>query len=167
MSAFILLTLVALQRLAELMMAHRNTKRLMQAGATEIGAAHYPLIVSVHAAWLLALVAWAVFVPQHLSMPWLLVYIALQAFRLWVMLTLGRFWTTRIIVPREMPLIRRGPYRFLRHPNYVVVALEIAALPLVIGAWPLAIIFSLLNAAILKLRITAENRSFELRVPMA
>ena len=167
MSAFILLTLVALQRLAELVMAYRNTKRLMQAGATEIGAAHYPLIVSVHAAWLLALVAWAVFVPQHLSMPWLLVYIALQAFRLWVMLTLGRFWTTRIIVPREMPLIRRGPYRFLRHPNYVVVALEIAVLPLVIGAWPLSMIFSLLNAAILKVRITAENRSFELRVPMA
>ena len=167
MSAFILLTLVALQRLAELVMPHRNTKRLMQAVATEIGAAHYPLIVSVHAAWLLALVAWAVFVPQHLSMLWLLVYIALQVLRLWVMLTLGRFWTTRIIVPREMPLIRRGPYRFLRHPNYVVVALEIAALPLVIGAWPLAIIFSLLNAAILKVRITAENRSFELRVPMA
>ena len=167
MSAFILLTLVALQRLAELVMAYRNTKRLMQAGATEIGAAHYPLIVSVHAAWLLALVAWAVFVPQHLSMPWLLVYIALQAFRLWVMLTLGRFWTTRIIVPREMPLIRRGPYRFLRHPNYVVVALEIAVLPLVIGAWPLSMIFSLLNAAILKVRITAEHRSFELRVPMA
>ena len=167
MSAFILLTLVALQRLAELVMAYRNTKRLMQAGATEIGAAHHPLIVSVHAAWLLALVAWAVFVPQHLSMLWLLVYIALQVLRLWVMLTLGRFWTTRIIVPREMPLIRRGPYRFLRHPNYVVVALEIAVLPLVIGAWPLAIIFSLLNAAILKVRITAENRSFELRVPMA
>jgi methyltransferase len=167
MGAFVLLALVALQRLADLVVARRNTKRLMQAGATEIGAAHYPLIVSVHAAWLLALVAWAVFVPQHLSMLWLLVYIALQVLRLWVMLTLGRFWTTRIIVPREMPLICRGPYRFLRHPNYVVVALEIAALPLVIGAWPLAIIFSLLNAAILKVRITAENRSFELRVPMA
>jgi methyltransferase len=167
MSAFILLTLVVLQRLAELVVAHRNTKLLMHAGATEIGAAHYPLIVSVHAAWLLALFAWVALVAQPLSTAWLLVYIALQVFRLWVMLTLGRFWTTRIIVPREMPLIRRGPYRFLRHPNYVVVGFEIAVLPLVIGAWPLAIIFSLLNAAILKVRITAENRSFESRVPMA
>ena len=166
MSAFVLLALVALQRLAELVVARRNTKQLISEGATEIGAAHYPLIVSLHSAWLMALFAWAVFAPAPINMTWLLIYLVLQAFRLWVMVSLGRFWTTRIIVPRNAPLVRRGPYRFLRHPNYTVVVLEIAVLPLVIGAWPLAIVFSLLNAGILWMRITVENRSFESRVPL-
>jgi methyltransferase len=159
-AAFILLALVSLQRLAELIISDRNTKRLLADGAKEIGAGHYPFIVAVHTTWLIALFVWVGTSSPALSTSWLLVYIALQVFRLWVMVSLGRFWTTRIIVPRAAPLVRRGPYRFMRHPNYVVVVLEIAVLPLVVGAWPLVVVFSALNACALWVRIKAENRSF-------
>ena len=129
-AAFVL-ALVTLQRFGELWLAQRNTRRLLARGAYEIGAGHYPLIVAVHAAWLgsLWLLAWNA--PVDLS--WLSVYVVLQALRGWVLATLGSRWTTRIIVLRDAPLVRTGPYRFLSHPNYVVVAAEIAVLPLVFG----------------------------------
>jgi methyltransferase len=162
-SAIAVLLLVALSRLVELFISARNTRRLMAEGATEVGASHYPFIVAVHAAWLIALLAWILIFPQPISIVWLTAYAGVQVFRVWVLASLGRYWTTRIIVPHRVPLIRRGPYRFLRHPNYVVVVFEIALLPLVIGAWPIAVVFSVLNAAVLWVRIKAENRSFELR----
>lgn len=166
MFAFTILGLVSLQRLAELIIANRNTMRLMSEGAKEVGESHYPVLVALHVAWLGALFLWAALVPVTIHMGWLVAYLALQAFRLWVMLSLGRFWTTRIIVPRNVGLVRRGPYRFVRHPNYIAVVLEIAILPFLIGAWPVAIVFSVLNAGILWVRITAENRSFESRVSL-
>jgi methyltransferase len=157
--AIALLAFVTLQRLVELAVAKRNTRRLLAAGAVEIGAGHYPLLVLLHCAWLAAL--WALAVSGRATIWWPAVagYGLAEIARLWVMASLGRYWTTRIVVPRETPLVRRGPYRFLKHPNYWVVALEIALLPLALGSWKLALLFSLLNAAILAWRIRVEESS--------
>ncbi|WP_299617023.1 isoprenylcysteine carboxyl methyltransferase family protein [Pelagibius sp.] len=150
------LLLVALQRLAELVYARRNTRRLLAEGASEVGAAHYPLLVGLHALWLLAL---AILVPPDATPNWLLLaaFLGLQALRVWILLSLGRYWTTRIITLPQAPLVRRGPYRFLRHPNYLVVAGEILILPLAFGAWEIALGFSLANALLLAHRIRLEN----------
>jgi len=150
--------LVALQRGGELILARRNTRRLLAEGGVEHGARHYPLIVLLHAAWLLSLFF---LIPAQAALDfwWLGAYVALQAGRIWVMASLGRHWTTRIVVVPGGALVRRGPYRLLRHPNYLIVALEIAVLPLVFGAWDLALGFGLANLAVLALRIRAENRA--------
>jgi methyltransferase len=162
-AVYVLLLLVTLQRLAELVIAHRNTKRLMAEGAHEVGSAHYPLIVAVHATWLITLFAWAPIYQSKIDPAWLGVYLALQAARIWVMVSLGRYWTTKIITVPNVPLVKRGPYKYLRHPNYVVVTLEIIVLPLVIGAWPIAVFFSVLNALVLWIRINAENEALHYR----
>ena len=155
MAAFVILALVTLERLGELWLAHHNTKALLQRGAVEHAAAHYPLIVLLHAAWLAGLY-W--FAPQAtIHMVWLLVFCVLQGLRIWVLATLGPRWTTRIIVLPATPLVRTGPYRFMSHPNYVVVIGEIAVLPLVFGLSLYALIFSILNAGVLCIRIRAEN----------
>ncbi|HEY9548211.1 MAG TPA: isoprenylcysteine carboxylmethyltransferase family protein [Kiloniellaceae bacterium] len=161
---WITLALVAAQRLAELAYARRNTRRLLAEGAEENGAGHYPLLVGLHALWLLSL---ALFVPADQPPNWLLlgVFAALQAVRLWVLASLGRFWTTRVITLPGAPLVRRGPYRWFRHPNYLVVAGEILVLPLAFGAWEIAVVFSLANAAVLALRIRCEERALSPRRP--
>ena len=151
----LLLGFVTLQRLGELVLARRNTQRLLARGAVEHGASHYPLIVALHAAWLAGL--WALGWNSAVSLPWLGVYVLLQVFRVWVLASLGGRWTTRIIILPGEPLVRRGPYRFLPHPNYLVVAGEIAVLPLALGLPLYALVFSGLNAAVLWVRITAEN----------
>lgn len=155
---WIVIALVAAQRLTELVYAERNTRRLLAAGGQESGAGHYPLLVGLHALWLVAL---AVFVPaEQLANWWLLgVFAVLQALRLWVLASLGPFWTTRVITLPGAPLVRRGPYRWLRHPNYLVVVGEILVLPLAFGAWQIALVFSLANAALLALRIRCEERA--------
>ncbi|HKC02533.1 MAG TPA: isoprenylcysteine carboxylmethyltransferase family protein [Sphingomicrobium sp.] len=153
----VILALVTLQRVGELWLSNRNTRRLLAHGAREVGASHYPLIVAVHAAWLLAL--WWLAPGQPVDGLWLALYVLLQVARIWVLASLGPRWTTRIIVLPGAPLVRAGPYRFVSHPNYVVVACEIAVLPLVFGLWPVAVIFSALNAAILAIRIREENRA--------
>ena len=114
------LALVTLERGAELVWAHANTRRLLAMGAREVGADHYPLIVLLHAAWLVGL--WVLGRDRPVSIPWLVVFALLQAGRLWVLATLGRRWTTRIIVLPGETLVRRGPYRFISHPNYAAVA---------------------------------------------
>jgi len=153
----VILALVTLQRVGELWLSNRNTRRLLADGAREYSPGHYPLIVAVHAGWLAAL--WWLAPGRPVEAAWLALYIVLQAARLWVLATLGRRWTTRIIVLPDAPLVNAGPYRFVSHPNYVVVVLEIAVLPLVFGLWPVALIFSALNAAVLAIRIRAENRA--------
>lgn len=153
------LVLVTAQRLAELAVARRNTRGLVAAGAVEHGAGHYGLIVLLHAGWLAAL---ALTVPwgRPPSWPWLALFIAMQPLRLWILASLGRHWTTRIIVLPGAAPVARGPYRWLRHPNYLLVAVEILALPAAFGAWTLALTASLLNAALLLLvRIPAEERA--------
>ncbi len=155
--AVIILALVTLQRIGELWLSNRNTRRLVARGAHEFGASHYPLIVAVHALWLGAL--WWLAPPRPVDGFWLALFVLIELARVWVLASLGERWTTRIIVLPGAALIRRGPYRFVNHPNYVVVAGEIAVLPLVFGLWPLSVLFSLLNAAVLAVRIGAENRA--------
>lgn len=147
---------VAAQRAGELALARRNTRRLLAAGGREVGAGHYPLMVALHGAWLVALFLSA---PPGTPVFWPLValFALLQAGRIWVIASLGRFWTTRIIDLPDAPLVTRGPYRFVRHPNYLIVAAEIAVLPLAFGLWPVAVIFSVLNAALLWHRIRVED----------
>jgi methyltransferase len=153
----IVLALVTLQRLGELVLAGRNTRALRLRGAVEIGAAHYPLIVALHAAWLAGL--WALAWNRPVNLAWLGVFIALQLMRVWVIASLGARWTTRIIMLPGEALVRRGPYRFVSHPNYMVVAAEIAVLPLTFGLGVYALVFSLLNAAVLYVRIRVENQA--------
>jgi len=157
----IILALVTLQRAAELIISSHNTRKLIARGALEVGPRHYPLIVAVHTAWLTAL--WMFGRDQPVSGDFLLLYLALQGFRFWVMWTLGSRWTTRIIVLPGHPLVSTGPYRFLSHPNYAVVIGEIAVLPLVFGLGWLAAIFTVLNGAVLTMRIRAENSALASR----
>ena len=161
--AVLVLALVTLERGAELVWARRNTRRLLARGARETGAGHYPLIVALHAAWLAGLWLWGR--DRALSMPWLVVFAVLQAGRLWVLATLGERWTTRIIVLPGEPLVRRGPYRLMPHPNYAVVVGEILVLPLALGLPAYGVIFSALNAAVLFVRIRAESRALEQALP--
>lgn len=155
-AAYGILALVALQRLVEMRYAERNTKALRARGAVEIGAAHYPLIVLLHAGWLVAII---LLLPHPPVIHWWLlgVFVVLQLLRVWVITTLGPYWTTRIISLPGAALVRRGPYRFVSHPNYMVVAGEIAVLPLVFGEVWVAVVFTLLNAAILAWRIRQEE----------
>ena len=144
------------QRLAELVVARRNTARLLAGGAVEHGAAHYPLFIVLHTAWLAALIVLAP--ADHLVHPgWLAVFVILQAGRIWAISSLGRYWTTRVIVMPGAKMVRRGPYRFLRHPNYVVVIAEIGLIPLMAGLAHVALVFSVLNIALLAWRIRIEE----------
>jgi methyltransferase len=152
--ASLILSLVTLQRLGELVLSRHNTRQLLARGAVEVGAGHYPLIVAVHAGWLIAL--WVCGRDQQVSLVALAAYLALQGMRVWVLLSLGPRWTTRIIVLPGEPLIASGPYRHLSHPNYVVVVGEIALLPLALHLPLLALIFTVLNVALLAVRIRVE-----------
>jgi len=152
-----ILGFVTAQRLVELPIARANTNRLLTAGGYEVGARHYPLIVAVHAAWLASL--WWFAPGRPINLPLLGLFVLVEVGRVWVLQTLGNRWTTRIIVVPGERLIARGPYRFVNHPNYVVVCAEIALLPLVFGLWQVALLFSLINAAVLAIRIRAENEA--------
>ena len=154
-----ILGFVTAQRLIELPIARANTARLLAAGGREVAPGHYPLIVAMHAAWLISL--WLFALGQPIHVPLLILFGLVQVARIWVLRSLGNRWTTRIIVVPGEHLVARGPYRFVSHPNYLVVAAELLVLPLVFGLWQIALIFSLLNAMILAVRIRAENRALE------
>lgn len=156
-AAIVVLALVTLQRLGELVLARRNTARLLARGGHEAASAHYPLIVAVHALWLAAL--WWLAPGREIVWPLIGLFALLQLGRLWVLATLGERWTTRIIVVPGERLVARGPFRFVRHPNYLVVVLEIAVLPLAFSLWQVALLFSVLNAGVLAIRIRAEERA--------
>ena len=151
---FLFLAFLVLQRLGELVIARRNTARLLAEGAREVGAGHYPVMVLMHASWLVAilLLGW-----DEAILPfWLILYIILQGFRLWILGTLGRRWTTRIIVT-DTPLVASGPFRFIPHPNYALVVAEIIVAPMVLDLWPVAVAFTVLNAFMLRHRIKVED----------
>lgn len=160
---FVILALVTAQRLVELCIARRNTNRLLARGAYEAGSGHYWVIVVFHAAWLIGL--WLLARDNPVSWSWLYVYLAIEALRVWVMGSLGERWTTRIIVLPGERLVARGPYRFLRHPNYIVVALEIFVLPMVFGMFWYALAGTLINGAILYWRIRVEQETFKEAAP--
>lgn len=158
MILWLALAWVGAARLAELALARRNERRLRARGATEFGAGHYPLFFLLHGGWFAAIAL----LGDPSAPPrwgWLAAFAALQGLRAWTLLSLGPYWTTRILTLPGEPLVRRGPYRWLRHPNYLVVAAEIAALPLAFGLWRTAVAFSLLNAALLAHRIRVEERA--------
>jgi methyltransferase len=158
----LILALVVVQRLVELVYAERNTRALLKRGAIEVGRSHYPFIVALHALWLVAIV---VMLPAHATIHWsaLALFVVLQVGRVWVIATLGSYWTTRIITLDGAPLVRSGPYRFVRHPNYLIVAGEIAVLPLVFGEISVCLVFSALNAALLFWRIRQEDAALSVR----
>jgi methyltransferase len=163
--AVLLLVLVTAERLGELWLARRNTACLLANGGREVAPGHYKLIVLLHTLWLagLWLHVWGLHVwgllgsARQLIPIWLAVFLALQGLRIWVFATLGRRWTTRIIVLPGAPLVATGPYRFVSHPNYLVVIGEIATLPLCLGLPWYALIFSVANLAVLAIRIRAED----------
>jgi len=152
--SLLILGLVTAQRLGELVVAQRNTRRLLAMGGVERGAEHYAIMVGLHAAWLIGL--WLLAWNRPANLAWLAAYGVLELLRIWVLASIGRRWTTRIIVVPGETLVRKGPYRFIPHPNYAVVAGEIAVLPLVFGLGAYALVFSVLNASLLWVRIRTE-----------
>ncbi len=157
MLALAILGFVTAERSFEFVLARHNTRALLRRGAREAAPEHYRFIVLLHGAWLLGL--WLLGWDRPVAMGWLGVFAALQGLRVWILATLGPRWTTRIIVLPGEPLVRSGPYRFLSHPNYVLVVGEIAVLPLVFGLPAFAALFTLLNIWILSIRVRAENKA--------
>lgn len=159
----ILTSIVCVQRITELLIAKRHTEWMKARGGKEFGAEHYPLIVLIHVLFFASMTV-EVFVfkrtmPSWWGVPFTL-FLAAQLLRYWCIRSLGRFWNTRIIVLPQAKVVHRGPYRFMRHPNYVVVILELFSLPLIFGAYITSITISLLNMAVLKfVRIPAEERA--------
>jgi methyltransferase len=154
--AYLVLLFVALQRLAEVALSSRHERALRARGGVEVGRGHYPLIVLLHGAWLAAILMALGREPAIHVVP-LVLFGVLQVLRAWIIRTLGPFWTTRVITIPGEPLIKTGPYRFVRHPNYLVVIGEMALLPLVFGQVWNAVIFSILNLALIGWRIRVEN----------
>ena len=152
--ASVILVLVTLQRLAELALSRYNTSRLKARGAIEVGANHYLLVVAVHTAWLITL--WVCGRDQDVNLVAFALFIALQGLRLWILATLGPRWI--IVLPGE-PLVTSGPYRYFAHPNYAVVVAAIGLLPLALHLALVAMIFTILNAAVLIIRIRVETRA--------
>lgn len=155
----VILSLVTLQRLVELFIAHRNTRRLIERGGFEVASGHYLLIVALHAVWLAGLwyLAWS----ETIIWPWIFAYLVLEAARGWIIAALGSRWTTRIIVVPGETLIDAGPYKYFRHPNYMVVAAEIFILPMAFGIWWYAALFAVLNGALLYWRIKSEDEALK------
>jgi methyltransferase len=154
--SILFLTFLICQRLSELVIANRNTAHLLKRGAYEVGASHYPTMVALHSAWVACLVIFGF--SQEIALGWLAVFVILQGFRLWILLSLGGRWTTRIIVIDE-PLVASGPFKFLKHPNYALVIAEIFVAPMVLGLFWVGLLFSILNACMLFVRISAENQA--------
>lgn len=157
---------VGLERLAELVVSKRNAAWSFRRGGREYGARHYPAMVLLHTGLLVGCVAevWLADRPFHawLGWPMLAVVLASQGLRWWCISALGHQWNTRVIITPGLPLVDRGPYRRLKHPNYVAVVAEGAALPLVHTAWVTALVFTVANALLLRVRIGVENAALEL-----
>jgi len=147
---------IVVQRLSELIIARRNTARLLAEGAYEVGAGHYPVMVAMHSAWIASLVVFGH--DQTVALGWLAGFAVLQGLRVWILTSLGGRWTTRIIVLEE-PLILRGPFRYVAHPNYMLVVAEIIVAPMVLGLIWVAVVFTFLNAAMLWVRIGVEHKA--------
>ncbi len=157
----VLVALVGLERVAELVVSRRNAAWSLERGGHESGQGHYPVMVVLHTGFLVAMLAEAWVrrpdVPAALAWTMLLLVLAAQALRWWCIATLGRRWNTRVIIVPGLPSVTRGPYRWVRHPNYVAVVVEGVALPLVHAAWITAVAFTLANAVLLAVRIRVED----------
>ena len=147
---------IIVQRLSELVIAKRNTARLLAKGAYEVGAEHYPIMVGMHSLWIGCLLFFGY--GEALSYGWLAVFAVLQVCRVWILGTLGSRWTTRVIILPE-PLVVAGPFKYFKHPNYMLVVAEIIVAPMVLGLVWVAVLFSVLNAAMLFVRIGVEDKA--------
>ncbi|RHW42294.1 hypothetical protein D1B31_06645 [Neobacillus notoginsengisoli] len=160
----VFLCFVILQRLIELFIARRNEQRMKAEGAIEFGQEHYPWMVSMHVGFFLCLIGEVAFWQKSLSPFWLIllpVFLLAQAGRIWALTSLGKYWNTKIIVLPGANVVRKGPYRLVRHPNYVIVTLEMFVIPLLFNAYMTAAVFALLNAIMLSIRIPAEEAALK------
>ena len=155
-ATFLFLAFIIVQRLSELVIAKVNTKRLLARGAYEVGAGHYPVMIAMHSIWIGCLLFFGY--GEAVSYGWLTIFALLQVLRIWILGTLGARWTTRIIILPE-PLVVRGPFRFLKHPNYTLVVAEIIVAPMVLNLVWVAVVFTVLNATMLWVRIGVEGRA--------
>jgi methyltransferase len=152
----IFLAFIVVQRLSELAISRSNTRRLLAKGAYEVGASHYPVMVAMHSLWIGCLLVFGY--TQAVSYGWLALFAVLQVMRVWILGTLGRRWTTRIIILPE-PLVARGPFKYVNYPNYMLVVAEIVVAPMVLGLVWVAVLFTVLNAAMLYVRIGVEGKA--------
>jgi methyltransferase len=157
----VFIALITAERLVELVVSRRNASWSFARGGREFGEGHYPVMVGMHAALLLSCLAEVAFAHRPfipaLGWPMVAVVAASTAVRWWCVSALGRHWNPRLIIVPGAALVRRGPYRWVHHPNYLAVAAEVVALPLVHSAWVTAIVFTIANALVLRVRIRAEN----------
>jgi len=154
--------LVAIQRLLELRLSRRNERRLRAKGAVERGAEHYPAMVAIHVLWLFSTLVEGLVRGPEVPVWWPVpvgLFLIVQPLRYWAILSLGENWNVRVLVVPGRRLVRRGPYRYFPHPNYVVVVVEVLTLPLIFGAWTTALVFTVLNVAFLYVRIREEERA--------
>jgi methyltransferase len=161
---FLLISFIVLQRIVELVIAKRNERQLKNGGAIEFGTEHYPWIVLLHTGFFMSLIMEVVFLERPLSALWyiwLTLFALAQWGRVWVIRSLGKHWNTKIIVLPNAEVIAKGPYKYVRHPNYVIVATEIMVLSLLFNAFFTAILFSLLNAWMMKVRIPVEEQALK------
>lgn len=167
-AALILFVYVVISRLVELYISRQNTRRLVEAGGREYFSEHYPYMIAMHVTWLVLIAGlfWHDYASIEISSFFFALYLVFQVLRVWVLTTLGRYFTTKIVSVDNVPLINHGPYRFIRHPNYAVVIGEIFCLPMVFGFWHVALIFSALNFVVLFVRISKENQVLQSRVAL-
>ncbi|PLR79605.1 hypothetical protein CVD25_11795 [Bacillus canaveralius] len=161
---FIFLAVVITQRIIELVIAKRNERWLKKRGAIEFGKAHYRIIVFIHALFFICLLFEVIYFKKELSFFWpllLVLFLITQAGRIWALTSLGRYWNTKIIVLPGSEVVKKGPYQFMKHPNYVIVSLELLIVPLLFDAYITALLFSMLNALILSIRIPAEEKALK------
>ncbi|MHA6258287.1 isoprenylcysteine carboxyl methyltransferase family protein [Sporosarcina sp. CAU 1771] len=160
----ILIAVVVLQRLVELVMAKRNEKWMRNQGAFEVGASHYPFMILMHSAFFLSLILEVTAIGKSISpfwVPLLLGFLVAQIGRVWCLVSLGKFWNTKILILRGANVIRKGPYRLIRHPNYLIVSIELLLLPLIFEAYFTAIVYSILNVWMLSIRIPMEEQALK------
>ncbi|MCT6924033.1 isoprenylcysteine carboxylmethyltransferase family protein [Metasolibacillus sp.] len=160
--SYLFIGIIILQRLAELFIAQRNERWLRAQGAYEVGTSHYPSMLALHSSFFIVLLLEITFKKASLSSFFpilLLLFLLVQAVRIWCIHSLGRFWNTKILILPNANVVRKGPYRFLRHPNYLVVSLELFLLPFMFQAYFTAFLFTILNIVMLFVRIPIEERA--------
>lgn len=159
---YIIISLVIIQRITEVFIAKQNEKKMLAQGAYEVGASHYPYMVALHVSFFVSLIAEVLIFERGISplFPlFLLIFLFVQGLRIWCLTTLGTFWNTKIIILPGARVVSKGPYLFIKHPNYVVVCIEIVLLPLMFQAYITALCFTLLNLAMLSVRIPLEEKA--------
>ena len=160
---YFILVFVIIQRLVELLIAKRNEKSMLAKGAYEVGASHYPFMILLHVSFFISFIVEVVYfksiLAPHYSL--LLVFLLLQLLRVWCLVSLGTFWNTKILILPGANVVVKGPYAYIRHPNYLVVCLEIAILPLMFQAYVTAIAFTILNIIMLSVRIPIEEKALK------